>query len=233
MLRTGSRGALVALIADALFILFRGSVLQRIAVICIVPLTTIAALVFVPASTLERIKSFSATQSTVSKEAIESSKARWYLLTKTLEYTAEFPVFGLGPGQFINYEGIHNRVHGAHGMYHEPHNSYWQAFVEMGVPGGILFLTAYISSFLMFNRTYRQAKLRPDCQDIQNGAFCIMLGMVGFCVAITFLNFTYFFYGPALGGMAISVWRAANYEFENRGSGLAATTCPPTGNRRA
>jgi O-antigen ligase len=223
VVRTGSRGALVALAADVLFVFLLGSLNQRIAVMCIVPLTMITALVFVPARVLEHIQSFSAAQETVSEEAMASSQARRYLLSKAFEYTVSFPVFGVGPGQFANYEGGHNRVIGTHGMYHAPHNSFLEAFAEMGVPGGILVLAAYGSSFLMVNRTYRKAKLRPDCRDIQNTTFCIMLGMVGFCMAIFFLNFTYFFYGPALGGLAISVSRAANHEFENRGPGLAAT----------
>jgi hypothetical protein len=226
ILRTGSRGALVALVADALFVFFRGSMRQRIAVICIVPVTIITALAFVQTDILQRITSFSAATGAVSEEALESSASRQYLLGKVVEYASEFPVFGLGPGQFVNYEGSHNQVSGTHGMYKDPHNTFLQAFVEMGIPGGILMLAGYVSAFLMVNRTYRVAKLRPDCLDIQNTAFCIMLGMVGFCVAIAFLNFTYFFYGPALGGLAISIWRAANYEFAHRGAGAAQPSVP-------
>jgi O-antigen ligase len=216
IVRTGSRGALVALIADSLFVFFWGSIRQRIVMVCIASMAVITVMAVVPSNVLRRITSFSAAEEGVSEEALQSSAARRYLLTKSIEYTIEFPVFGLGPGQFVNYEGQHNVVIGSHGMYQPPHNSYLQAFTEMGVPGGILNLAAYISSFLMVNRTYRKARLRPDCRDIQNTAFCIMLGMLGFCAAIAFVNFTYFFYGPALGGMAISVWRAANYEFDHR-----------------
>jgi putative inorganic carbon (hco3(-)) transporter len=216
ILRTGSRGALVAMGADILFVLWRGSVRQRIVLACLIPLTAAAILPFVPADVLKRIRSFSASGENVSVEAMESSQARSYLLRKAFEYAVEFPLAGVGPGQFSNYEGGHNEVYGKHGMYHSAHNSFILAFAETGVIGGILVLAAYCSTFLLLNRTYRRAKLRPDCKDIQNVAFCLMLAMVGFCVAIAFLNFTYFFYGPALGGLAISVWRAADVEFSRR-----------------
>jgi hypothetical protein len=52
--------------------------------------------------------------------------------------------------------------------------------------------------------------------------FCIMLGMVGFTVAITFLNFAYFFYLPAMAGLATGVWSAAEREFQLRGAALDA-----------
>jgi O-antigen ligase len=216
IVKTGSRGALLALVADCLFVMLRGNNRQRIALMCLAPVTVVAVLAFVPTTVLQRIRSFSSSEAGASAEALESSQSRRYLLTKAIRYAVEFPLFGLGPGQFIEYEGSHNKVIGQHGMYHDPHNSFVQAFAEMGVPGGILLIAAYVSSFLMVSRTYRLARQRPDCVDIRNTTFCIMLGMVGFCIAITFLNFTYFFYGPALGGMAVSVWRAANYEFKTR-----------------
>jgi len=214
--KTASRGALLALIVGTLFVLFRGNYRQRIAVACLVPITIVAILAFVPAGLLQRIRSFSAAEQNVSSEAMESSDARHYLLMKAIHYAIEFPIFGVGPGQFANYEGSHNRVLGKHGLYHAVHNTYVEAFTETGVVGGVLLLSAYISSFLMLNRTYREARRRTDCQDIQNTAFYIMLGMVGFCAAIMFLNFMICFYGPALAGLAISVSRAAKYEFAHR-----------------
>lgn len=214
--RTASRGALLALIADALFVFWRGSSRQRIAVLCLIPVTIAGVLTLVPSSTLQRIVSFSASERDVSSEALESSAVRHYLLTKAIEYAIEFPLFGVGPGNFTNYEGAHGNRLGAHGMYHDPHNSYIQAFTEAGVLGGSLMLAGYISAFLLLSRVHRKAKLRPECRDIQQTAFCIMLGMVGFSVAIFFLNFVYFYYGPALSGLAICVWRAAEYEFTIR-----------------
>lgn len=216
ILKTGSRGALLALICDVLFVFFRGSSRQRIVLLCLVPLTAAAVVPFLSSEVRTRILSFSSSEANVSTEAMESSEARGYLIRKAIEYSFEYPLFGVGPGQFSNFEGGHNKVIGRHGLFHSAHNSFILAFAEDGMPGGILFLTAYISTFLLLNRTYRRAKARADSTDIKDMAFCIMLAMTGFTVAITFLNFTYLFYGPALSGLAISLWRSANLEFARR-----------------
>ena len=226
MLRTASRGALIALIICAIFAFARASAMQRVALLCLFPIVVAAVLVFVPSEALQRIRSFSASESDASQEALESTDARRYVMRKGIEYTLEYPLFGVGPGQFPSYEGAHNKVYGEHGMWHEAHDAWIEASSECGIPGGILLLAGYISSFLMLNRTYRKARQRPDCEDIRNTIFCIMLGMVGFCVAITFLNFAYLFYGPALAGIAIAMERAANYEFEHRVAAPAKPAYP-------
>ena len=216
IVRTASRVALIALIVCALFAFFRGSAAQRLAMLCLVPVAMIAIPVFVSAGALQRIVSFSSSEQDVSQEAMESSDARRYVMRKSIEYTLQFPLFGVGPGQFPGYEGAHNEVFGTHGMWHQAHNAWLQASSECGIPGAIFLMAGYISSFLLLNRTYRQASRRSDCRDIRSTAFCVMLGMVGFLVAISFLNFAYLFYGPAMAGVAISIWRSANYEFEHR-----------------
>jgi len=214
--RTGSRGAMLALGIDILFILWKGTSRQRIALACLVPIVAIAIPVFVSGGVLNRLQSFSTTQADADEGAVESSNFRRYELQKAVEYTFRFPLFGVGPGQFSNYEGGHTKFFGTHGAFHEVHNTFLQAFAESGFPGGILLLMSWGSTFLLLHRVYRDAKKRPDCRDIQSTAFYIMLGTAGFCTAIFFLNFLYYYYGPVLAGMAISISRAAKYEFEHR-----------------
>ena len=214
--RTASRGALLAIVVDLLFVLLRGGMRQRIALLCFAPITLAGVLILVPGQLIQRIRSFSPHESDVSAEAIESSMARSYLLRKGIEYTLQHPLTGVGPGQFSTYEGEHNKLFSGHGMWHGTHNSWIQASSECGIPGGLLFLAGWASSFLLVNRTYRMAKKRPDCRDIQQMTFCVMLAILGFCVAITFLNFAYFFYGPAMAGLAMAIWRTANNEFLRR-----------------
>lgn len=216
VLKSGSRGSLVALLVVTLYVFLRGSTRDRIALACLIPLTLVAVMAFVPGRVLERLRSFSASSSNADRAALESSQTRAYLLRKALEYTFEFPLFGVGPAQFPNYEGTNTKSMGTHGYWHETHNSWLEASSECGIPGGLLFLGGWTSSLLLVNRTYRKAKTRPDCQDIQNVTFCTLLAIIGFCMAVTFLNFAYFFYGPAVGGLAIALSRAADGEFERR-----------------
>ena len=65
------------------------------------------------------------------------------------------------------------------------------------------------------NATWREAR-RRHCDDIQNTAFCMMLAIVGFGTAMTFLSLAYTFYLPAMAGLAISIACAAKKEFAVR-----------------
>ena len=143
---------------------------------------------------------------------------RRYLLEKSILYTLQFPVFGVGMAQFGVYEGEHNQVVGTHGYWHEAHNTYTQISSECGIPALVLFIAGIVSTFLLVNRVYRQARKRPECEDIRIATFCIMLAMTTYCTAITFVNFGYFFYLPAMSSLAIAVYRAAQDEFASRSS---------------
>jgi len=214
ILGTASRGALVALVGGLLLFLWKGSAKQRIAVLVIVPMLAGVVLMVMPHTVLSRLSSFSAGDS--NSEALESSDSRRYLLKKSIEYTFQFPLFGVGPGQFGNYEGGHNQVIGTHGMYHGAHNSYTQASAECGIPALLFFVAGIVSAFHILNSTFKEARRRPECEDITTAAFCFMLAMVGFCIAIFFLNFAYFYYLPTMGGLAVAVRRAAKQEFQTR-----------------
>jgi uncharacterized BrkB/YihY/UPF0761 family membrane protein len=77
----------------------------------------------------------------------------------------------------------------------------------------IFFVAGLFSAYRALSRVYRKARSRPEYEEVRVVSFCVMLGMVGFCVASAFLNFAYFFYQPAMGGMAIAISRAAEEEF--------------------
>jgi putative inorganic carbon (HCO3(-)) transporter len=217
-LKTASRGAFLALIAGALYWLFRGTMRQRIGLLAAGPIVVFALIVFVPRSSLIRIVSFSATDAGASQEALESTVMRRYLLEQSIVYTLQHPIFGVGLAQFGAFEGEHNQIVGTHGSWHETHNTYTQVSSECGMPALALFIAGIGSTFLLMNRVYRQARKRPECEDLRIAAFCIMMAMTTCCTAITFVNFAYFFYLPAMSSLAIAVYRAAQDEFANRSS---------------
>ena len=219
VLKTASRGAFVALVASALFWLLRGSMRQRMALLALGPVVVVALVGFVPQSSLMRILSFSAESAGASQEAMESSTMRRRLLQESLLYTLQHPLFGVGMQQFSTYEGNHSTlVAGSHGFWHETHNTYTQVSSEGGIPALAFYLAGIVSTFLMLNRVYRRACGRPDCTDIRNAAFCIMLAMTAYCTATAFLSFAYYFYLPAISSLAIAVSNAAQVEFDRRSS---------------
>jgi O-antigen ligase len=226
IVQTGSRGGLIGMGAVALALLWLGSNKQRIGLLVLAPIGFAAVVAVVPHATLVRIMSFSSDDEEVSEEALQSSDQRKYLLRKSLEYTFQFPILGVGPGQFSNYEGRNNKVIGTHGAYHATHNTFTQVSSECGIPAFLFFAGGLIASFRIFYSTYKKAKKIPGCNDIRDAMACTMLSLIGFVVAVTFLNFAYFFYEPLLGGMAIAVAAATNEEFalrEQRAAEAAAS----------
>jgi O-antigen ligase len=224
ILASGSRGAAVGLVVAVLFFLWRGSARQKITLIVGAPILLVVLIAALPGGTWRHIKSFSANTPDADGAAIASSAARTYLFRQSVNYSLRHPLFGLGPGQFSIYEGVHNQIGGTtHGSWHDTHNTYTQVSSECGIPAMLLYIAGILSSFRLLGSAYRQARARPDCQDIRSAALCIMLGMAGYCAAITFLNFAYFFYLPAMAGFAIAFSRAAQREFRARGVDLAGS----------
>jgi len=216
ILGTGSRGAFVALGVAVVYFLLRGTVRQRLVLVGIAPIVAAVLLTVVPTRVLQRLVSFSASDADAVGDAIASSTTRQYLLKTSIGYTLQYPLFGVGPGQFSSFEGMHNRIVGTHGVWQEAHNTFTQVSSECGIPGAILFIAGIVSTFLLLNRTFRQARNRPDCADIRAAVFCVSLGLVAFCTAIAFVNFAYFFYLPAMAGLAIAMSKAAQVEFQSR-----------------
>ena len=222
ILRTASRGAALALAVDIAFLLWRGTARQRIALLALAPIAAVALAAAVPRNAWERMLAYSQTTadsrfSSIYEDAMGSSAAREYVIRKGLQYSFAHPIVGVGPGEFANYEGGRERsMSGLHGYYRAIHNTYAQVLVECGVPALLFFLAGIFSSLLLLNATHREARRRPDCPDIRTAVFCIMLGIVGFCTAATFLSLAYTFYLPAMGGLAIAVARGAKQEFASR-----------------
>jgi O-antigen ligase len=218
ILKSASRGGAVALAAAALFFLVRASANQRLAFVVLVPVAAAGFLATVPQSALDRIMSMTESDSRISleTEASASTRSREYLFKKSIEYTLQYPLFGVGPGEFAEYEGQNNRIVGTHGLWHATHNTFTQVSSECGIPALIFFLAGIVSTFRLLNSVHREARHRTDCNDIRSAAFWAMLGLFGFCVAITFLDFAYFFYLPAMAGLAILLSRGAGDEMRKR-----------------
>jgi O-antigen ligase len=215
---TASRGAVVALMVSVLFAFVMGPPKFRLIVLVAAPIAAVVIISAIPREALLRLSTFwsSGARSEVELEAAESSEARGALFRKSLEYTVRFPLFGVGPGQFSTYEGGESIKGGRIGMWHEPHNVFTKASSESGIPGLILFVSALGSGFLLLLKTYRKARGNVVNEDIAIATFCMMLGFVCFMTATTFLNFTYYFYEPALCGMCIVLYNAANHEMTAR-----------------
>ncbi len=213
ILRSGSRGALIALVGTVLYIFWKGSARVRMTAVIVLPLVALILGLTIPKSTLIRLVSFSLSYATEeNEEAVESALSRQYLFNQSVKLTFTRPLFGVGPGQFGTYEGDEAKQQGRHGGWLETHNSFTQISSENGIPGILLYLSAILASFKLLRDAEKKAREHPEMRHIQIACFCLSVSYFGYLAAIAFLNFGYFFYLPAFAGLFIAVKRAALVE---------------------
>jgi O-antigen ligase len=219
----GSRGGAVALGAICCFVLLRTTWTQRIVFVIVMALLVTVTVVTMPKFIVKRYATLF-TDTSTDQEAIDSKNTRTYLLKSSLRFTLQHPLFGVGPGEFLDYEGKTARESGKHGAWQVAHNSYTQVSSEAGIPALLFAIAAIVSTFRLLDKTLWTARRRPQFKDIASAAFCVEISLVGFCTAIFFLSLIYNFYLLALSGMAIAISCAAQTEFaagEQRATGAA------------
>jgi hypothetical protein len=221
-----SRGGLVAFIVMCCFILTKASPGLRFGVAALVPILVMVILAVLPASIKERYATLFTSESQ-DKEALDSTIARTYLLKTSIAFTLEHPLFGVGPGEFLDMEGSTARKRGEHGNWQVPHNSYTQVSSEEGIPGLFFFVASSISAYLLLQNAYRITRGRPECRSINLAAFCVQISLVGFSCAILFLSLVYTFYLPALSGFAIAIQSIARREVSVLDSAARAASALP------
>ena len=213
VMASGSRGAELALGACAAYCFFAGNNAARIGMLTAIPVGLLVIAMALPANVLVRLMSFSTDLSSntgQALEAAESSTVRKELLMHSVLDTLTHPVFGVGAGEFGNYEGKERGRIG--GGWSTSHNSYTEISADTGFPGILLYLAGTISAFLLLQRTRKLALRTPEGREMATACFLISVSMIGYCVAIFFLNFGYFFELPAFAGMIISLAGAVKRE---------------------
>jgi len=207
---TGSRGAFIGLVAGTLYVLWKSSMSVRLGALFAAPLLYLVLFAVVPERIRTRLQlidfgnSIQKDDSGVADEADESSRLRRFLLDESLRITVLRPIFGVGPGQFGNYEG-------RAALWRSTHNSFTQISSECGIPALLFYLAALVSGFRTLQRTWKEAR-RGHMREIEIACYCLSLSFIMFCVAVFFLNFAYFFYFPATVGLFIAVNYGAQRE---------------------
>ena len=134
--RTGSRGTFLALIATAMVFFFIGSAKTKIAMVSLGLLVGVAVLISTPKETLQRLTAIvlHPEQEQSQSRELASEANRMELLIKSIEFTLEKPLFGVGPGQFPEYLTRQATSEGQHVASLRPHNAYTQISSETGIP---------------------------------------------------------------------------------------------------
>jgi O-antigen ligase len=205
ILATASRGALVGLAVVFLCLLIHASLPQRVLLVLFAGAAALVVLSALPSMTVNRLSSLFGNKD---REAEESAASRKYLFQTSVKFTFEHPVFGVGPGEFGDFEGLTSRAQGLHGNWHATHCVYTQVSSECGLPAFFFFVGGLGSAMLLVGRTYRRAKIE-GYPDIANACFCYLLAMAGHLTSLLFLAQAYTFRLPAMVGLAVTLGFAA------------------------
>ncbi|MDP8988921.1 MAG: O-antigen ligase family protein [Acidobacteriota bacterium] len=208
---TGSRGGLIAFASACLFILIRAPGRVRIGALAAGAAMFLIVLFALPQTLLQRYATLF-TNDTNDLEAVESTAARTHLLKASIRFTAEHPIFGVGPGEFSDYEASIAKDEGRKAAWQVTHNAYTQVSSEAGLPALLFYLTAIVMTFWTFEKVYRVARARPQFRSMAMACFCCQLSLVGFCTATMFLSLAYSMYLPTMSGLALAISGALERE---------------------
>ncbi len=198
---TGSRGGLVGLICTGLYILKRGSPKVRLAILVGLPALALFAFTLIPTESAQRLKGlFGGSED--AGGALESREARKALFWASVHITLHHPLFGIGPGEFMDYQAGIAGSKGERGMWHETHNAYTEISSECGIPALGFYLAAIGMTYLSLKRATKSGL--PGISTIAN---ILSIMIVGYSICIIFLSHGFNFCLPVLTGITTSINR--------------------------
>jgi len=181
MLLTGSRGGVVCLLVAAALCLWEFGVRgRRHHLLLVVPVAAIVFWAYAGGVVKGR---FQSTFQNTDDQAYSSAQERWHLLVRSVEVTAEHPVFGVGPGNFVVVSGF----------WRMSHNSFTQMSSEGGLPGFVLFVMLLWCGFKNI-KLAKQSTKDKETALLASGLQASLLAFVvgSFFDAAAYQLFTYF-----------------------------------------
>ncbi len=218
VVRTGSRGGLLALVF--MFVLYFMTLppIQKIPVAVVVLLLAVAAMMFSTRNALDRYRTIlHATGSTdysssAAESAEQSTISRRKLFVRSVRMTLRHPLLGVGPGMFEVADANDAGEEGIPAIWHETHNTFTQVSSEEGLPGLFFYVAALFFCFRAVRTGRRVAIQYSDLPFLGDMAFCLQLSLIAFTVTGTFASNAYYFFFPLLAGLSAAFDRAVAAE---------------------
>jgi len=203
-----SRGGMVGMVAMLAVLLYQ---LRRVrpGIAIMVVAASIVTIPMLPDSYTERMSSIFNPE----EDPTGSREARKRLLTEGYQAFLENPVFGLGAGQFKNYN-----PDGRQEAWRETHNAVLQVASEMGIAGVVVFLMVVGSGFAAvlgtgsaLRRARRQHRIRgrdparTEREPMELYAAAMAASLTGWLMAAMFASVAYYWTFYIVLGLATSV----------------------------
>jgi O-antigen ligase len=236
VLKTGSRGGLVAIVVLIMVGFFRssagGKMKIMLAGICLLAL--FAAVV--PSELRTRYMTIfktdrTATTSHGAESALDSSNARKELFRNAFILTYRHPIFGVGLGQFSVQSFNLCVERGLTGMWFTCHDIFGLVSAEIGIPGLIFFCGCLISCLRLLSRISKLAPATPELEELSRLGNTLLMSMVAFLACGIFNTQAYSYQLPVLAGLAAALDRFGAPYLASAPSSQLARTPPAFVNR--
>jgi len=220
--RTGSRGAMIALVTMLLVVFLRASFAGKIKIMLAGVLFLGIALTSMPGSLIARYKTLTdddvddvEMSAAVRDSANASTETRKQLLQHSLTFTVQNPLFGVGPGMFEVADDAYMKASGfSKGTWLGTHNSYSQVSSELGIPAFLLFVTAVAMALKGPYSLYKKTRGDPRLEEMGSIALGLHYCLIIYAVTILFEHIAYTIMLPVFGGMVASLVRTAEVEIQ-------------------
>ncbi len=208
MLRTGSRGGLITIVALAIVCFLAAGARIKLTIAVAAAGFAVAGALLIPTVTLSRFGTiFGAGLPSDVTGAVSSSQARRALLMQSLAITLQHPLLGVGPGVYAAAVADQAKALGEKTGWQVTHNAYTELSAESGIPGFAFFVLT-LWSIVKSSYSMRRRCLRmPGHEDEALLAGCIILSAIAFCINGLFASIGTDFYLYMIGGFAIAVSR--------------------------
>jgi len=230
--KTGSRGAMVSFGILLLAIFLRCAPAGKMKML-IVTVVLVAFIVgTMPKRLLNRYRTLTEDRVEISGDDIESSAysssaARKDLLRKSIKYTFQHPLFGVGPGMFVVAEDKDAIAAGRrHGSWQGTHNSYTQVSSECGIPALIFYVLVILFALKKTSRIYRKTRGDPRLADIANIAVGLNYVLIVFAASIMFDYIAYSSMLSVFAGLSAALGATVEAEIERRTAAPAPAPAP-------
>jgi len=211
LLKTASRGGFLAFAACMIVWLIFATRRGRLAALA-VPAVCIAMLL--PGSILSRLIEIAAPGALSADSAMDGNQMSQYERTQLLETSIRIavthPLFGTGPGTFMDALWNDDVSHGTHTAALGTHNTYTQLASECGFPVLILYLGALFGSIRANYRMMKRTRGAPRAEGVFTVSICLFGSLIAFAVGSAFDHVAYGWTLPILSGITVALYLASH-----------------------
>ena len=141
--------------------------------------------------------------------AQESEESHLTVLARSLEYTLEHPVFGLGLGNFVVANGTELGLPSA---WIGTHNTFTEISSEAGVPALLLFVGLLITALRNMQKIGKTLAHNPEAEELKLIARATQASLLSFAFGALFAHLGYEYYLFYLVGIGVGIQHIAGIQ---------------------